>query len=93
MKTFDDLVFDTTSDPGWERASLMFPNGYGVSVVRSYYSYGGEKGFYELAVLEGSGYLTYDTPVTSDVEGWLTPEKVTELMAQVQTLPAAEEVA
>ena len=93
MKTFDDLAHDTTSDPTWSRARLMFDNGYGVSVVRSCYSYGGEDGLWELAVLNSDGSLSYDTSVTSDVEGWLTPGKVTELMEQVQTLPAAEEAA
>ena len=31
--------------------------------------------------------LCYDTPVTSDVEGYLTPEKVTELLQQIEALP------
>ena len=86
MKTFDDLVFDSKSDPCWTRAREMFDNGYGVSVVRSYYSYGGDEGYWELAVLDSDGGLTYDTSVTTDVEGWLTPGKVTELMRQVQEL-------
>ena len=45
---------------------------------------------YELAVLctDGEGLrITYDTPITDDVIGWLTPERVSELMAQVAALP------
>jgi hypothetical protein len=65
----------------------MFPNGYGVSVVRHQYSYGGKRGLYELAVLDNKGDLCYTTPITSDVEGYLSPEKVTQLMRAVQELP------
>jgi hypothetical protein len=31
--------------------------------------------------------LVYDTPVTNDVEGHLTPDDVTRLMKQVEALP------
>lgn len=91
MKTFNDLVFQPYS--GWlgangVKSEIAFPNGFGVSVVRHDGSYGGESGLYELAVLKGSK-ICYDTPVTGDVEGWLTPDKVTELMQQVQELPDA----
>lgn len=86
MKTFDDLTFvPILNGTG---AETNFPNGYGVSVVRHLGSYGGEDGLYELAVLEHE-HVCYTTPVTSDVEGWLTPEKVTQLMRQVQELPNA----
>jgi hypothetical protein len=67
-------------------ARMMFENGYGVSVVRHSFSYGGKSGLYELAVLDDKGDLTYDTPVTNDVIGYLTPEGVTETMALVQSL-------
>ena len=87
MKTFDDLVFDT-SETGWERARRQFENGYGVSVVRNDpFSYGGGSGYWELAVLDSFGNITYETSITEDVEGWLTPDKVTDLMRQVQELP------
>ena len=64
----------------------QFQNGYGVSVIKSQYSYGGEKGLYELAVLKMNGEMTYNTPITDDVAGWLAPEMVTGLMKQVQEL-------
>jgi len=67
-------------------ARMMFENGYGVSVVRHSFSYGGKAGLYELAVLDVDGEITYDTPVTNDVIGHLTPEGVTEKMAFVQVL-------
>lgn len=53
-------------------------------------SYGAEKGLYELAVLSfgNDGWtLDYTTPVTSDVEGRLTPEDVSDLLAKIEALP------
>lgn len=88
MKTFADLVFGAKRGGlGGTQARRDFENGYGVSVITGFGAYGGDEGLYELAVFAGDD-LCYDTPVTSDVEGHLTPERVTELMRQVQELPA-----
>ena len=65
---------------------MMFENGYGVSVVSHTYSYGGKKGLYEIAVLDKNGELTYDTPVTNDVIGYLSETGVTDVMKKVQEL-------
>jgi hypothetical protein len=64
----------------------MFDNGYGASVVVGPHTYGGEDGLYELAVLDSNGNLTYETPVTSDVEGYLSEDDVTKLLEQIQNL-------
>lgn len=71
-------------------ARTYFPNGYGASVVRFHGSYGGNDGLYELAVLTADGRLTYDTPITDDVEGYLTPTAVTALLKRIAALPARE---
>lgn len=72
---------------------FRFENGYGASVVKSPYSYGGDEGLWELAVVlvyenEGrlSWKLTYDTPITEDVLGWLTWEEVEETLRQIEEL-------
>lgn len=65
---------------------LGFPNGYGASVVRNPYSYGGLDGLFELAVLDRNGHITYDTEITDDVEGYLSEEEVTELLNKVSNL-------
>jgi hypothetical protein len=65
---------------------MHFDNGYGVSVVSHSYSYGGRDGLYEIAVLDSNDELTYDTPVTNDVIGYLTEEDVSNIMKQVQEL-------
>jgi len=58
---------------------------FGTSVVKHEFSYGGKDGLYELAVIKGDN-LCYDTPVTSDVEGYLSEDEVTELLKQIQEL-------
>ena len=88
MKQFKDLEFQIM-DPfmNGKQARIMFDNGYGASVVSHNFSYGGSEGLYELAVLGKDGDLTYDTPVTNDVLGWLTDKEVTEYMEDIQALP------
>jgi hypothetical protein len=65
---------------------ITFENGYGASVVCHTMSYGGKLGLYELAVLDKQGNLTYDTPITSDVIGYLTPKEVTNYLIKIQEL-------
>ncbi len=86
MKTFNDLEFKQDIQRGLNAARIMFDNGYGASVVVGPYTYGGEDGLYELAVLGNDGKLTYDTPVTDDVEGYLSETQVTDLLIKIQQL-------
>ena len=86
MKTFNDLEFKQDMLRGLNAARIMFDNGYGASVVVGPHTYGGEDGLYELAVLDSNGNLTYETPVTSDVEGYLSEDDVTKLLEQIQKL-------
>ena len=86
-KKFKDLEFiELDQYMNGVAARIMFENGYGVSVVCHSFSYGGKNGLYELAVLDTDGEITYETDVTNDVIGHLTPDKVTETMAFVQAL-------
>lgn len=89
MKTFNDLEFEQINEAPFmvgKKVRVQFDNGYGVSVVSHTFSYGGKDGLYELAVLDKNGDLTYKTPITNDVLGYLEPEQVTEIMAKVQSL-------
>ena len=87
MKTFKDLEFvEHPNHIGGVQARITFDNGYGASVVKTPYSYGGDRGLYELAVLNTDGHLTYDTPVTNDVIGYLRDIDVTEVMEKIQQL-------
>ena len=89
MKTFNDLEFKQDIQRGLNAARIMFDNGYGASVVVGPYTYGGEDGLYELGVLGKDGKLTYDTPITEDVEGYLSEEGLTQLLKQIQNLEIA----
>jgi hypothetical protein len=87
MKTFKDLEFvEHPSHIGGVQARITFDNGYGASIVKTPYSYGGDRGLYELAVMGTDGHLTYDTPITNDVIGYLRDIDVTEVMEKIQQL-------
>lgn len=63
-----------------------FPNGYGASVICNPYSYGGDMGLWEIAVLDKKGYLTYETPITNDVIGYLNDDEVIEVLNKIKEL-------
>ena len=85
-KTFEDIDFERNEDLDGVVGRIMFDNGFGASIVRHIMSYGGKLGLYELAILDKEGDLTYDTPVTNDVVGHLTPEEVTNYLIKIQEL-------
>tara|TARA_R100000482_G_scaffold20490_1_gene5949 strand:- start:190 stop:606 length:417 start_codon:yes stop_codon:yes gene_type:complete len=78
---------------------FRFPNDLGASVVCHSRSYGG-KHFWELAVIsfrkplmsrtdeqfESGWYITYDTPITSDVLGWCTPREIASTLRRINRL-------
>lgn len=79
------LIYDRKRNLGIQKI-YKFENGRGASVVRNPFSYGGEKGLYELAVLDENGNLDYTTPITNDVIGWLTWEEVIELLRKIKEI-------
>jgi len=85
MITFKDLDFHPMQTELGIQARTYFNNGYGVSVIRSSFSYGGNQELYELAILK-DGDICYDTHITDDVLGYLTEEDVTKYLDQVQKL-------
>jgi hypothetical protein len=86
MKQFKDLEFKEHRDLNGVVARITFDNGYGASVVKHEFSYGGKDGLYELAVLNEDGDLTYETPITNDVIGYLREIDVTDVMEKIQQL-------
>ena len=86
MKTFSDLEFKPHPMGSGIISRIKFDNGFGASVVKGPHTYGGKDGLYELAVLDSNHELTYSTPITNDVEGYLTEEAVTKLLEQIQNL-------
>lgn len=92
MKTFTDLEFKEMPAkhlPG-VCSRETFPNGYAISVIKHSGSYGYKDGLYECAVFAFNGVdydICYDTPVTEDVIGYCSVERVTEIMREIQELP------
>ena len=71
-----------------EQYTFKFNNGYGASVIKTpYVSYGWENDKWEIAVLDSSGDITYDTPITTDVIGYLDEDGVHQILEQIQKLP------
>ena len=66
---------------------VYFENGWGVDVVSHRHSYGGEKGFFEVAVIDSDGEIRYDSGITEDVIGWLDFAGVADILVQVKELP------
>jgi len=89
MKTFNDLDFQPTQFDVGIQARINFDNGYGASVIKSPYSYGGNQGLYELAVIKDND-ICYNTPITDDVIGYLTEDDVTKYLGQIQELKNAK---
>jgi len=89
MKTFKDLEFIEMKDKFYKgvQCRIHFDNGYGASIVKHDYSYGGREGLYELAVLDDDGNIHYDNSIANgDVRGYLNESEVTELLKQIQEL-------
>jgi len=63
-----------------------FSNGYAASIVNSPFSYGGNKGLFEVAVMY-DGKIVYDTPVTDNVIGFLDFQGVVDTLKQIENLP------
>lgn len=69
---------------------FKFKNGYGASVVKHHYSYGGDKDLWEVTVLDfeedGRYESVYDTPITDDVVGYCPDSKVRVLLSDIKSL-------
>ena len=96
MKKYD-LIFltDVAEEYTKRQAVYFFSNGYGISIINvsgkegGYLSHTNSDDEYEIAVLEGnkeSSRITCDTPITSDVIGYLGIEDVYKIMNKIENL-------
>lgn len=69
---------------------LSFANGYVASVVRHDFSYGGKQGLFEVAVMDKDFNILYDTPITNDVVGHLSPDRLVKVLQDIKDLPNIE---
>jgi hypothetical protein len=83
---FKELKFQKHPAGLGEQCIVQFLNGYGASVVKGPHTYGGQDGLYELAVFGKNGEITYDTPITNDVLGYLSEEDVSNILNQIKEL-------
>lgn len=84
---FNELNFNPHSaGMGGVQAVVQFPNGYGASIVKTPFTYGGDRGLYELAVFGKDGHITYDTPITNDVLGHLSEQDVEQALMDIKNL-------
>jgi len=87
---FNDLLFRSQKYTQGMQAVVIFPNGYGASVVHHSFSYGNAEGLYELAVIKGKNEteweLCYDTEITDDVLGYLKPSDIDELLVKIEEI-------
>ena len=88
-------LIETKDNHGGIQYIHKFENGYGASVVMNEYSYGHENGLFELAVLvftvnpetgKERQKITYTTPITDSVLGYLTDEEVEETLKKIENL-------
>ena len=89
-RTIYARFYKVSQDIDYRILYFEFPNGYGASVIRRPTSYGGKDGLWELGVTKG-GHLTYDTYITDDVLGHLTPKEVHDYLQQIKDLQPKEQ--
>lgn len=87
---FESYLIGERNLHGGVQYRFQFDNGYGASVVKHRFSYGSMEDLWELAVTKrgasGDWYLYYDTPITDDVLGYLTEERVRDILRQIKEL-------
>lgn len=71
---------------GGYRKVVNCDNGYSVSIVSNSFSYGGDRGLFEVAILYNNE-ITYDTPITKDVVGFLDFQGVADTLREIENLP------
>ena len=81
---------ETIKDENKIQNIYSFPNGYGASVIKGPYTYGGKDGKWELAVINNiteEGFdMCYDTEITDDVIGHLNDPEVDRLLYKIRDL-------
>ena len=86
---FNELKFEEVERRGIQ-AWATFRNGFEVSVVKHQFSYGGEKGLYEMGVFDNqrTGMNAMCDPLDwgDTVKGWLAPEDVDKELELLEAL-------
>ncbi len=83
--TFKELKFEDVESRGIQ-AWVPFRNGFEVSVVKHQFSYGGEKGLYEIGVFNAAGRMCDPCEWGDDVKGWLNESDVEHWLNYIERL-------
>lgn len=87
------LVRHLDQSTAWDNEQWLvkFDNGYGASIVRGPFSYGGTEGLFEVAVVwffeDGGWVIDYETSITDDVIGYLSMKNLRSLLRDIEALP------
>ena len=69
-----------------EHYTTTFKNGYGVSIIRGLYTYGGDDDLYEVAMLDQDGEIVYEKFENHDVFGFLDEKEVNQVLKDIESL-------
>lgn len=87
-----DLEFENhPAGVGGRMAKVKFANGYGASVITGPLCFTRDDAPYEIGVTGEDGDLTFETPVTDGVIGYLTEEEADKVMEDIEALPPVTE--
>ena len=86
MNKFDLLTFEDTKVPQGVSAKVEFPNGWGASIVKNDFSYGGKSGLFEIAVLDSDGNINSQTDISDDVIGWQDEKDIDRVLTAISKL-------
>lgn len=78
----------TRSINGGTQNIYRFPNGYGASIVNHSFSYGTELAVIKFNSANDEDFnIVYDTPITDDVIGHCSSNKIISLLKNISELP------
>ena len=91
MKTFEEIKFNKTDHPNGVQAIVSFGD-YSLSIVKNDFSYGGDKGLYEIAVYQQD--LQVELPGITQpgdtVKGFLTTDEVVGIVKKMHLISGVE---
>lgn len=77
--------------PGTDHMVVMFDNGFGASILRSEFTYGGPEGLFEIVVVLEDGTPSENDPVgKGEIIGWLTEADVITTAQKVSEISKAD---
>ena len=91
MKTFEDIKFNKTDHPNGVQALVSFGD-YSLSIVKNNFSYGGDKGLYEIAVYQQDSQVELPgiTEQGDTVRGFLSENEVIGIVKKMHLVSGAE---